>query len=240
MITREFFVQAAGRRVPVVLWTPAGPAARRPLLLMGHGGSQHKTHPGVVDLAARFVRIHGFAAAAIDGPIHGARRADGLAGPQVQAEFLAMWKADHRIDAMVADWRAAIDALVALDDVDPAAIGWYGVSMGTAYGLPLVAADSRIKVALLGMWGADFANSQRLVEDAPRLRCPVLFQQKWNDQFFTREGQLELFDRLGSEEKWLKVYPGAHVPVAGEQLDDIEDFLARRLKALFRTSLEKA
>jgi hypothetical protein len=90
------------------------------------------------------------------------------------------------------------------------------------------------------MWGADFANSRRLVEDAPKLRCPVLFQLKWNDQLFTREGQLELFDRLGSEEKWLKAYPGAHVPVAGEQLADIEDFLARRLKALFRTSLEKA
>ena len=79
------------------------------------------------------------------------------------------------------------------------------------------------------MWGADFPNSERLARDAAKLRCPVLFQQKWNDQLFTREGQLELFDRLGSEEKWLKVYPGPHVPVAGEQLVDVEDFLARRL-----------
>lgn len=230
-VTREFFVQAEGRRVPVVLWTPAGPTARRPLVLMGHGGSQHKTHPGIVDLAARFVRNHGFAAAAIDGPIHGARRSDGLSGPQVQAEFLAMWEQDPRIDAMVADWRAAIDALVALDDVEPEAIGWYGVSMGTAYGLPLLAADRRIKVALLGMWGASFINSERLAHDAAAVRCPVLFQQKWNDQLFSREGQLELFDRLGSEQKWLKIYPGPHVPVAGEQLTDIEDFLARKLAA---------
>jgi dienelactone hydrolase len=240
VLTREFDVQAEGRRVPVVLWTPAGPAARRPLVLLGHGGSQHKTHPGIVDLASRFVGNHGFAAAAIDGPIHGARRADGLSGPAMQAEFLAMWKEDPRIDAMVADWRAAIDALVELDGVDAAAIGWYGVSMGTAYGLPLAAADVRIKVALLGMWGADFANSERLARDAAKLRCPVLFQQKWNDQLFTREGQLELFDRLGSEEKWLKIYPGPHAPVAGEQLVDIEDFLARRLRALCRHPIEKA
>lgn len=236
VVSRELLVRADGRRLPVALWTPAGTAARRPLVLIGHGGSQHKTHAGIVDLAARFVANHGFAAAAIDGPIHGERRTDGLSGPQVQAEFLAMWKQEPRIDAMVADWRAAIDALVELEDVDAAAIGWYGVSMGTAYGLPLLAADSRVKVALLGMWGADFSNSQRLVEDAPKLRCPVLFQQKWNDQLFTRDGQLELFDRLGSEEKWLKVYPGAHVPVAGEQLLDVEEFLARRLKALSRTS----
>jgi dienelactone hydrolase len=232
VLTREFEVHAEGRRVPIVLWTPAGPVARRPLLLVGHGGSQHKTHPGIVDLASRFVDHHGFAAAAIDGPIHGARRANELSGPAMQAEFLAMWKEDPRIDAMVADWRGAIDALVELDAVDAAAIGWYGVSMGTAYGLPLAAADARIKVALLGMWGADFANSGRLARAAATLRCPVLFQQKWNDQLFTREGQLELFDRLGSEEKWLKIYPGPHAPVAGEQLMDIEDFLSRRLRAL--------
>lgn len=232
MITREFLVRAGGRVVPAVLWTPAGPALRRPLVLMGHGGSQHKTAPGMVDLAARFVRNHGFAAAAIDGPIQGARRSDGLSGLQVQAEFTAMWAKDHRIDAMVADWRATIDALVLLDDVNPDSIGWYGVSMGTAYGLPLAAVDDRIKIALLGMWGTNFVNSERLAQDAPKVRCPVLFQQKWGDQFFTREGQIELFDLLGSEEKWLKVYLGAHVPVAGEQLADVEDFIARKLKPM--------
>ena len=239
MLTREFEVTAEGRRVPAVLWTPAGPAVRRPLLLIGHGGSQYKTHPGIVELASRFVSNHGFVAAAIDGPIHGARRSDGLSGPAMQAEFLALWKQDNRIDAMVADWRAAIDALVEHDVVDASAIGWYGISMGTAYGLPLAAADHRIKVALLGMWGADFVNSERLARDAARLRCPVLFQQKWNDQLFTREGQLDLFDRLGSEEKWLKVYPGQHAPVAGEQLLDIEEFLGRRLRSLSNSTEEE-
>ena len=232
MVSREFVVRAGGRVVPAVLWTPAGPALRRPLVLMGHGGSQHKTAPAMVELAARFVRNHGFAAAAIDGPIQGARRGDGRSGLEVQAEFTAMWAKDHRIDAMVADWRATVDALVQLEDVNPKAIGWYGVSMGTAYGLPLAAADERIKAALFGMWGTNFANSERLAQDAPKVRCPLLFQQKWNDQFFTREGQFDLFARLGGEEKWLKVYPGAHVAVAGEQLDDGEDFLTRRLKPL--------
>jgi hypothetical protein len=61
---------------------------------------------------------------------------------------------------------------------------------------------------------------------------PVLFQQKWSDQLFTREGQLRLFDCLKSEQKWLKIYPGAHVPVAGEQAADAEEFLATRLNAL--------
>jgi dienelactone hydrolase len=236
VLTREFEVAVEGRRVPVVLWTPAGPVKRRPLVLLGHGGSQHKTHPGIVDLASRFVGNHGFAAAAIDGPIHGARRVEELSGPAMQAEFLAMWKEDPRIDTMVADWQAATAALLAGDAVDGSAIGWYGISMGTAYGLPLIAANPRIKVALLGMWGTDYSNSQRLAQDAPKVRCPVLFQQKWNDQLFTREGQFDLYDRLGAEEKWLKIYPGPHAPVAGEQLRDVEDFLARRLRAIAATT----
>ena len=229
MITREVTVGA--RRVPVALWMPAARLGRRPLVLIGHGGSQHKTHDGVVELAARLVTDHGFAAASIDGPIHGARRPQPLSGPPMQAEFLALWKRDGRIDDVVADWRAVIDALVAFDEVDASALGWYGVSMGTAYGLPLLAIEDRIRAAVLGMWGVDFVNSERLGVAARAVRCPVLFQQKWDDQLFTREGQLRLFECLGATQKWLKVYPGAHVPVAGEQADDAVRFLATRLVA---------
>ena len=234
VVTREFIVQVDDRCVPAVLWTPENSKTghRHPLVLIGHGGSQHKTHPGIVDLAGRFVRKHGFVAAAIDGPIQGARRSDGLTGLEVQAEFSAMWAKDPGIDAMVADWQATIDAVQVLDEVDPDVVGWYGVSMGTAYGLPLAAMDSRIKVALLGMWGTNFVNSERLAHDAAKLNCPVLFQQKWDDGFFTRKGQIDLFDRLASAEKWLKVYPGGHTPVSGEQLDDVEHFLASRLKEI--------
>ena len=229
---REFFVTVEGRRVPVVIWTPSGPPVQRALLLIGHGGSQHKTDSGVVNLARVFVLRHGFSVAAIDGPVHGARRSDGVVGLQTRLEYLAMWNKEPRIDEMVADWRAAIDVVTELLNVHSSAIGWFGVSMGTAYGLPLIAQDARIKVAVLGMWGTSFVNSERLTSDAPLVRCPILFQQKWNDELFTREGQIDLFDRLGSSQKWLKVYLGGHVAVDGEQLADAEDFLSKRLKSL--------
>jgi dienelactone hydrolase len=183
-------------------------------------------------LAECFTARHAFAVAAIDGPIHGARRGAPLSGPAMQAEFLALWPKDDRIDDMVEDWRGVLDALCATGDVEPSAIGWYGVSMGTAYGLPLVAAERRIRAAVLGMWGLDFVNSERLGMAARNVECPVLFQQKWSDQLFGREGQLRLFDCLKTENKWLKIYPGAHLPVSGEQADDVEQFLATRLNAL--------
>ena len=65
VIAREFTVRADARSVPGMLWSEEGPPRRRPLVLIGHGGSQHKTHPGVVELAERFVRDHGFVVAAI-------------------------------------------------------------------------------------------------------------------------------------------------------------------------------
>ena len=52
-LQREFAVHVAGETVPGVLWTPAPQAAGPPraLIVLGHGGAQHKTSPGLVGLA---------------------------------------------------------------------------------------------------------------------------------------------------------------------------------------------
>ncbi|MGH3813636.1 MAG: hypothetical protein ACRDUV_14485 [Pseudonocardiaceae bacterium] len=56
-----------------VLWSPADAACSRPLVLLGHGGGQHKKVPGLVARAHRYVTACGFAVAAIDAPGHGDR-----------------------------------------------------------------------------------------------------------------------------------------------------------------------
>jgi hypothetical protein len=109
-------------------------------------------------------------------------------------------------------------------------VGWFGISMGTAYGLPLCAADSRIRAALLGMWGISHAHGDRLLADAAKVRCPVLFQRKSGDERFTAEGQEALFEALGSRDKELRVYEGGHVNPSGRQLDEGLEFLVRHLK----------
>jgi dienelactone hydrolase len=222
-------VFAEDRCVPLAVWRRADVTGRRPLLLLGHGGSQHKMAPPVQQLAELFAGRHGFVVAAIDGPIHGARREPLATGPERQREFLSLWARDDCIDSMVTDWRAALAALLARDDVDGSAIGWSGVSMGTAYGIPLLAAESRIRAAVLGVWGADHVNSERLARLAPQVGCPLLFMMKWQDQLFTRQGQLELFDRLGSARKWLKAYPGEHTQLDTDQIADLEAFLVPHL-----------
>lgn len=227
---RGFGLDVAGRHVPGLLWTREGDSGRRPLVLVGHGGSQHKESDAVLDVVGPLVGDHGFAVAAIDGPVHGDRRADGgRDGAKVILEFRALWNENPGIESMVADWRATIGALAALPEVDAQAIGWFGISMGTAYGLPLCAVDQRIRAALLGMWGTSHTHGARLLADARHVRCPVLFQRKLDDERFTPEGQHALFDAIGSGDKELRVYEGGHVNPAGAQLEEGLQFLVRRL-----------
>jgi dienelactone hydrolase len=228
-----FELNVGDRCVPGVLFLPDRAAGPLPVVLAQHGGSSHKLGQEIHDWAEVFVARHGMALASIDGPVHGDRRAGGAAGATrevTRADFFKVWEgAGNGIAAMNEDWQAVIDWLCADTRFDAGAIGWAGISMGTAYGLPLVAAEPRIKAAVLGMWGLSFPNSQVLAEAAPRIAGPVLFQQKWDDELFNRQGQIELFDKIGTTEKWLYVYPGGHVRVEGRQLRDMETFLVERL-----------
>ncbi len=228
--SRRFTIEADGRRIPGAVWHRAGANGKKPLLLIGHGGSQHKESPEVLEMVDLFCGKHGFVVAAIDGPVHGARRTTHTDDRgAIRDEFLGMWAKETRIADMTADWLKALDVVAALPEVDPASIGWLGVSMGTAYGLPVCAATDRIRAALLGMWSGRYANSGELLAAAPKVNCPTLFQLKWDDSLFGREGQIELFTALGTKEKRLNEYPGGHVNPAGDQLEDIERFLVRHL-----------
>ncbi|GAB3878771.1 hypothetical protein GCM10027612_03430 [Microbispora bryophytorum subsp. camponoti] len=69
-VTEQLFILG---EIPGVLWTPEDAAGARPLILMGHGGGQHKKAPGIVARARRFVTEGGFAVVAVDAPNHGDR-----------------------------------------------------------------------------------------------------------------------------------------------------------------------
>lgn len=208
------------------VYEPAADPVQGRLVLLQHGGSSSKTGPDVWDVALALAGRARLRVVALDGPVHGARlpTAQTDAPLVVRGRFFDIW--EHRpahVDEHVAAWRALIDELA--DVYQPARISWVGVSMGTAYGLPLLAVEPRINDAVIGMWGTSFVNSARLLGDAAATRARVLFQQKWDDELFTREGQLALFDALGTADKRLHVYPGGHVRLIPEQMDDLVRFL---------------
>ena len=221
--------------IPGVLWTPAGAVGVRPLILMGHGGGQHKKAPGVAARAHRFVTAGGFAVAAVDVPGHGDRPTDeeyDRIATQNQARVAAGEDLAPLIagfQALVArqtvpEWRAVLDAAQELDYVGAGPVGYWGVSLGCGLGVPFVAAEPRVRAAVLGLGGA-LASAQA----AARITVPVEFLVQWDDERVPRAQGLALFDALASAEKTLHANPGRHGDLPAFELDSALRFFARHL-----------
>jgi dienelactone hydrolase len=225
---RDFSIPCGSRTIPGVLWTPESPGSSTPLVLLGHGGSGHKREDHLVSLARRLVRHNGIAAASIDGPVHGDRKPEGI-----ERESFAAQKGrlvvDGVADTMVEDWKATLDALQKVEEIGVGPVGYWGLSMGTMFGLPFVSAEPRIEVAVLGLMGTKIGMGQRLLDDAAEMRCPVLFLLQWDDELIPRASCIELFDAIASEDKSLHANPGRHSAIPPSEFLGTQAFLADRL-----------
>ena len=223
--------------IPGVLWSPDDATGRRPLVLLGHGGGQDKKGPGLVARAHRLVTDCGFAAAAIDMPGFGDRpkteqdeqfvadvRARRAAGEPV-ASLIARHNVALTARA-VPEWRATLDALLDVGYVSPGGpVVYWGVSLGTLVGVPLAAAEPRIRAGVFGLAGAGV-----LAEAAARVRVPVEFLLQWDDEGNDRQLALDLFDAFGSQEKTLHANMGGHTGIQQFAGDDAARFFGRHLR----------
>ncbi|WP_229405536.1 dienelactone hydrolase family protein [Micromonospora sp. NBRC 110038] len=219
--------------VPAVRWTPpdsttTGP---RPLILIGHGGGQHKTAPAVVHRAHRFA-ASGFAAVAVDAPNHGDRPSDDRY-QRIATEIRARADIGDDPAPLLADFQALVAAQTVpewravLDHLDPGPVGYWGVSLGCGLGVPFVAAEPRVRAAVLGLGGA---SARAAAEAAARITVPVEFLVQWDDERVPRAQSLALFDAFGSTEKTLHANPGRHGDRLPEhELDSAVRFFTRHL-----------
>jgi pimeloyl-ACP methyl ester carboxylesterase len=256
--------------VPVVLWTPdiapdsgseAGPGAEpgahsdtvptRPLILVCHGGGQHKRAPGVVARATHYATRYGFAAAAFDLPGHGDRPRSAadeqwtltlrkkMADGDPVAALVEQYNAELA-ERAVPELRAVLEALLSDEALRPGGapgpsgsgpaddvpVGFWGLSLGGAVGIPFVAAEPRVAAAVLGLVG-----TEGLADAATRLTVPVEFLVQWDDELVPRADALAVFDALGSREKSLHANPGRHVEVPRFEVDSSGRFFGRHLGA---------
>ncbi|MEU0651363.1 dienelactone hydrolase family protein [Streptomyces albogriseolus] len=221
--------------IPGVLWTPEGVTGTRPLILIGHGGGQHKKAPGVLFRARRFVSACGFAVVAVDVPAHGDRpkdeeldrivseNQDRVAAGEELAPLIAEFQA-LVARRTVPEWRAVLDAVQEVDHVGPGPVGYWGVSLGCGLGVPFVAAEPRVRAAVLGLGGA-----LATAEAAARITVPVEFLVQWDDERVPRSRSLALFDALASAEKTLHANPGKHAEIPAHELDSSVRFFTRHL-----------
>ena len=125
----------------------------------------------------------------------------------------------------VPEWQRVLDELLGSDLVAAGAqAGFAGLSAGSAIGVPLVAAEPRIRAAVLGLVGIE-----TLAEAAARITVPVEFLLQWDDELVPRDAVLALFGAIGSADKTLHANPGGHVDIPAHELDGSVRFFRRHL-----------
>ena len=219
--------------ISCVRWSPDDEAGTAPLVLMAHGGGQHKKAPGIVGRAERFVAECGFHVVAMDAPGHGDRprtaadernvaalRSAQAAGEPI-APVIEVLHADLAARA-VPEWQAVLDHCQ--KEIGAGPVGFWGIMQGTAIGIPLTAADSRITAAVFGCLG-----DRALLDPAARITVPVEFLLQWDDELVDRAAGLALFDAFASAEKTLHANAGGHSAVPRFEVDSAVRFFARHL-----------
>lgn len=244
VLERRFDLEMAGERIPGVIWTAAGAAGEstrdRPLVLFGHGGRVHKTIPYLVERAHRYVTAFGYAVVAIDAPNHGERPVNERA-KRLNAELAERGRAGQPVsdligrhmaelaEQVVPEWRATLDAIQALPEIGTGGrVGYWGLSMGCLFGLPLLAAEPRIHAAVLGLAGLPTSEGS-IAAAAARVSVPVEFVLQWEDEIVPREAGIAMFNAIAAREKSLHVNPGKHVEVPNHERDSWERFYQRHL-----------
>ncbi|MFE2427914.1 alpha/beta hydrolase [Streptomyces sp. NPDC059373] len=232
MVERNFTVG----EIPGVLWSSASGADRAPLVPMGQGGGTHKKAPAMAGRAHRLVTRCGFHVAVIDAPGHGDRPRTAHDEQEIAALYRARAAGEpdgpivvrynaHLAELAVPEWRATLDALQELPEIGAnGPVGYFGINMGTAIGVPLVAIEPRVTAAVFGQHWPDV-----LAEKAKQITIPIEFDMQWDDEHIPRQSGLALFDAFASKEKTLHANAGTHKELPRFEADRAVRFFARHL-----------
>lgn len=226
---RDFELEGSGRRITGALWQPARMAPDTPIVLMGHGASGDRYQAPIPHLANRLVAEIDAVVLALDGPVHGLR----LVRPGGREALATEMQREGFVQDMTRDWLEAYAAICADLGLGEGRKGYFGLSMGTFFGLPLLASELSFDVSVIGLAGTTRAGrplASQLLASAQQVTHPVLFLMQLEDELFPREGYWALFDALATDNKRLHANPGLHPEVPAEEVAHSFDFLCAHLK----------
>ena len=225
MTSHDLHVVVDGRTVAGVCWVPDAPPDLAPLVVFGHGLGHDCRSPYHMPVARILADEFGIAGVALDAPGHGSRRprAD-ASSEEMLDEYRVRWRADAGA-SIAEEMSASITEARRLIGRAPGPVAYWGLSLGTQYGLAFLAGESNVRAAVLGLFGAGPVVSRY----AARVRCPVLFVLQQQDELHPGESVEALYAQIASEEKRLVSSPGAHAAVPADVVRSAVEFIAEKL-----------
>jgi eukaryotic-like serine/threonine-protein kinase len=149
-----------------------------------------------------------------------------ISGPQAVRELLIQ---------RTQDLQRTVDYLLSREDIDPAGLAYFGLSLGANAGPISTAVEDRFAASVLvggGLLSYPHIPEIHPPSFAPRVRVPTLMVNGRQDFMVPHEtSQLPLFERLGTpeEHKRLQVFEGGHVPDTRDVIRETNAWLDRYL-----------
>ena len=229
---KDFVIDSQLRQRPVTgaVWLPKISSESNTVVLCGHGASGDRYQVPIPYLVKHLVDQHSIAVLSLDGPVHGLRKVE----PGGRMAFFQEMMRPTFIDEMVSDWLVAVDRVLEEKKITVDSLGYFGLSMGTMFGVPLLASKLDFSASVIGLCGCSGAASmirERLLKDAEKISHPTTFLMQLEDELFDRNGYLELFDAIKSDNKKIHANPGLHPNVPKEEIDYSIEFLVNHLKS---------
>jgi len=214
----EFRIDPEG--IPATVYDPGGGAG---LLLLGHGGGRSKDSKRFVELARTYANRTGLVVVCMDAVDHGERKP-----PNARPGLPPLWHSGA-VEQMVGDWQACVGALAHLGSP----IAYVGFSMGSIFGVPVVAAIRSIKAAVFVAGGVpdgsefdDPLLGPLILEAASNLDVPeVLMINMTKDETFSIEGAHAMFDAIPGPSKQLMFWEGRHDDWPDEAIEQSTRFV---------------
>lgn len=214
----EYRIDADG--IPAKVYDPGGGAG---LLLLGHGGGRSKDSARFVELARHYADRTRLAVVCMDAVDHGER------APRDATPGLPPLWHSGAVEQMVSDWQACVGAMAHLGPP----LAYVGFSMGSIFGVPVVAAMPSIEAAVFVVGGVPSGGEFQdpplgplILEAASGLVVPdVLMINMTQDETFSVDGAHALFDAFPGGNKRLVFWEGPHDEWPGEAIDLTAEFV---------------
>lgn len=213
----------SGPGIPCSIWS----AARSPrgIVLLGHGLGVDRDHETVRVPARVSALDHEAVVVVPEIPLHGVRDAHPRDPSGIVDRWQSFW-AGGGATTLTAELGCVLR--FARASYGPLPVSYFGLSLGTQYGIPFLAREPEVCAAVLGLFGSrPPPRSPLMNRDAPAVRCPVYFVQKLDDELHGADSTTHLYQRLGAAEKVLDATPGGHAETSMASVRKACAFLAR-------------